>query len=240
MPDQTCPHCGSSFWLTPEQVQQHLGEVITCMTCHRPSALGNAAAARPPVLDYGRHKQPMLRMRFVLVPLLCGAILLLISMMLPKRGRATETANRIKCASNMRQIGQAIMLYRNENQGQYPPDPEALLLTQQISSEVFTCPSSDDERAPGSTAQAQAANLSTPGHLSYVYLGKSMNVTTSAEAVVLYEPLTNHKKDGANFLFAGGHITFIPMPLAQKIISEINAGQNPPPSARPIATGAPQ
>jgi type II secretory pathway pseudopilin PulG len=35
-------------------------------------------------------------------------------------GRAREVANRVKCGSNLRQIGQAIMLYANENKGAYP------------------------------------------------------------------------------------------------------------------------
>src|SRR5436190_24141186 len=30
------------------------------------------------------------------------------------------TSNRVKCASNLRQIGQAILLYANENEGAYP------------------------------------------------------------------------------------------------------------------------
>ena len=35
-------------------------------------------------------------------------------------GRSRETANRVKCASNLRQIGQALLLYANENRGLYP------------------------------------------------------------------------------------------------------------------------
>jgi prepilin-type processing-associated H-X9-DG protein len=38
-------------------------------------------------------------------------------------GRARETANRVKCASNLRQIGQAMLLYANENRGNYPRTP---------------------------------------------------------------------------------------------------------------------
>jgi prepilin-type processing-associated H-X9-DG protein len=34
--------------------------------------------------------------------------------------RSRETANRVKCASNLRMIGQACMLYANENRGAYP------------------------------------------------------------------------------------------------------------------------
>lgn len=133
-------------------------------------------------------------------------------------GRSRETANRVKCASNMRYIGQAILLYAQDHQGHFPDTLEEILLTQDITAEVFTCPSANDDRAPGDTPQQQARHLRD--HCSYVYHGKGLTTATPGATTrpVLCEPLMNHKVDGMNVLYADGHAEFLTPAEAQKAL----------------------
>ncbi len=59
---------------------------------------------------------------FTLVELLVviGIIALLISILLPSLNKARETANKAKCASNLHQLGLAILLYQGDSQQLYP------------------------------------------------------------------------------------------------------------------------
>ncbi len=49
-----------------------------------------------------------------------GIIALLLALLLPALERAREQANNLKCATNLNQIGVALVIYSNENHGQYP------------------------------------------------------------------------------------------------------------------------
>jgi prepilin-type N-terminal cleavage/methylation domain-containing protein/prepilin-type processing-associated H-X9-DG protein len=64
------------------------------------------------------------RRGFTLVELLVviGIIALLVSILLPVLSNARKTANDTQCASNMRQLCTALVMYANEFKGKFPPN----------------------------------------------------------------------------------------------------------------------
>ena len=68
------------------------------------------------------------RIGFTLVELLVviGIIALLIGILLPALSKARESANRVACLSNMRQIGMGIFQYLNDNKDRFPRPASAV------------------------------------------------------------------------------------------------------------------
>jgi prepilin-type processing-associated H-X9-DG protein len=289
-----CTHCGQTYDLTPEQLQQYAGKTITCTACNRPFTVelpdtfdvappAPPAAASPFPSPYAQ-RQTVYGQQPVAPPpgaqqgngmavasLVCGIIAFclpviasilaivfgilglskakdprvggkgmattgiilgvasmvlvpcMMSILLPSLNRARETANRVKCASNMKQIGNALLVYSNANRGVFPPNLQTLsnALPGALDATVFVCPSSDD------TATAGAPVTLGQGTLSYVYV-PGLNIAAPSNAVLLYEPLTNHTNDGVNILFGDGHVEFVQRARAEPMIKAVEAGTNPP------------
>jgi hypothetical protein len=127
----------------------------------------------------------------------------------------------------MKQVGSAILLYSNENHGQYPMRLHDLLMTQDIGAEAFVCPETDDERATGPTTRAVADALAIGGHLSYVYVGAGLTDRSDPDTVVLYEPLSDHQGKGMNVLFGYGHVDFLAAAEAREVVDRVAAGERP-------------
>jgi prepilin-type processing-associated H-X9-DG protein len=162
-----------------------------------------------------------------------AAILVLIlgvEFLTPSLGRAREPANRIKCSSNLRQIGMAVMMYANQHKGEYPPTPDLLLLHEDISSECFVCPSSAGERAAGKTLAEVLANFrKDPAHCSYLLTTAGLNSNnTTSQHVLAYEYSANHGDKGMNLLYGDGSAQWLNMKEAGYVRAELEAGHNPP------------
>lgn len=158
-------------------------------------------------------------MGFTIVHLIVVILLALvgIAFLIPTMSRTRHGgwANRVKCQSNLSQIGKALLLYANENKGAFPqthwvPDapvqitndgfadanpfaiaptprttnniPQAMFLlvrTQDMTTEVFTCPSGTAERDDlanlPATSRGNFTGTGTPGggvtkHVSYSFV----------------------------------------------------------------------
>jgi prepilin-type processing-associated H-X9-DG protein len=117
-----------------------------------------------------------------------------------------------------------MMLYSNENKGNLPPDLGTILKTQDLTIDVFVCPSSQDT-IPASikTAPIDEQAKWVNANSSYIYVGAGLKNDTPADTVILYEKSDNHEEDGQNLLYGDGHVEWHPMPVAQELIK--NAGK---------------
>jgi hypothetical protein len=161
-----------------------------------------------------------------------AALVLFALVMLPTLGRPRETANRVKCASNLRQIGQAAILYANENGGHLPPDLPTLLDTQDVPAEIFICASSNVEKATGPTTQQVTKSLLAGDHTSYAWAGAGLTTAAPADAILAFDLELHVPKDGAtnagiNVLLNDGTVTFVNEPTAKAIRAHFVAGVRP-------------
>jgi predicted Zn finger-like uncharacterized protein/prepilin-type processing-associated H-X9-DG protein len=152
----------------------------------------------------------------------------LISILLPALNHAREQANRIKCASNMRLLGQNMMMYANNNNGHFPDKLEDVLqIDPSIPPTTFVCPSDDKSPPSAASVQAEAHEISTGQHCSFIYVGKDLTTSASADTVLLYEPLTDHHSEGIYALFADGHVDWLKQSDARSVLDQQAAGKRP-------------
>ena len=131
----------------------------------------------------------------------------LVSVLLPSLCKAREPANRAKCASNLHQIGLAILLYQQDNHRAYPDTLGRLVENEQVGAGVFVCPSGNEESSTAATPAEMAADIDAgpaKHHCSYVYLGRGLTGDVPATTIVAYDAPDEHDGDGGNVLFGDG------------------------------------
>lgn len=148
------------------------------------------------------------------------------SILLPSLNRARETANRIKCGNNLRQLGLAMKLHANEHQGQFPADMRALAdyaIKTDVGALVFLCPSDSDSIPPNldDWPLEQKADWIV-NNSSYDYAASGLNDRAGAEVVLIHENLNAHGNDGMNILYGDAHVEFH---LRGEALKEIERGK---------------
>lgn len=140
---------------------------------------------------------------------------LLISIMLPSMNRARDQANRVKSASNLRQIGLACFIYATEHKGKFPDELSDTL--QSLSPEIYANPRTNTSVPHGLKSDDLKRWINESS--DYHYVGNGKKTTARADEVLAYER-PGSVTEGVNILFADGHVEFLLMPAATQIIEK--------------------
>jgi prepilin-type processing-associated H-X9-DG protein len=138
-----------------------------------------------------------------------------------------EKLNRYVCAKNLRAIGIALEQYADAHRGQYPATLEPLLASGALDPYFLVCLSSDDVRATGSSTQEINSAATQPGHCSYVYFGQGLVSPVDPDRVIAAEHPENHGGAGMNILFGDGHVDFVDMDRASKLLAAVAPATQP-------------
>ena len=176
-----------------------------------------------------------------------GVINLALSVLLtaaafPAMAHARRKANEMRCASNLRQLSVAMLMYAQDNRGFLPPDFDAVqkyLGPPLNAAVVCTCHEA--------SAQGLApASVGLGTKYSYIFVPppapRLAQIGSPATVPAAYEPLANHGGRGINVVYWDGHVQWHPAPAAQRLIAQIQATQSalPQPAAGPTSAPATQ
>ena len=168
-------------------------------------------------------KRPTRRNQLVFSMFVVGATLLAGYLVTARFKSNTERTNN---AEQLHMLGLSILIYVDTHGGAYPDSLVTLSHdTKSLPGNLWAV-GTGDTPATGLTTQAVDAELVRPGHVSFRYVGRGFGRGVPDNAVVAFEPLSNHG-DGSSVLFADGHAEFVDKATAARIESEANSGESP-------------
>lgn len=159
----------------------------------------------------GRIKGLGLAITGLILSILLPIIMILIAILLPAIAQSRTIAQRITCGANLKSIGMAMLVYANDNDGEFPtPGKWCDLLIEQADAteKQFTCPAAE-QKDTGSYAMNPAV--------------EKMGINSPADMVLIFESqpgwnqvggpelltIDNHQGEGINILFVDGHVEFV-------------------------------
>jgi prepilin-type processing-associated H-X9-DG protein len=104
---------------------------------------------------------------------------LLVITLVPKVKTVIAVGKKVVCTVHLAAIQGSLEQYCKANRGAYPDSIETLMKNSPNLHPTFlVCPSTNDTPAPGATTGEQVKALKSPGHMSYVYVGKGQIAST--------------------------------------------------------------
>ena len=146
-----------------------------------------------------------------------------ISVLLPSLNRARAAANKVKSASNLRQIGQAMRqaAIDDTRSGRFPADLETLYLNSDLTPQLFVSPRSSTPPPPGGARTREGQAEWVAANSDYVYVAGGLTDAVSALVPVAYEdPAKLDDRDGVNVLYGDGSVRFIPLPALRQELQQ--------------------
>jgi hypothetical protein len=135
-----------------------------------------------------------------------------VGVLLPALGAARQSARQLKSATQMRNVGQALILYAQANQDWYP-EPGAdwtarLLKDGSITADVLTAPEDP------------------PGTMSYYYLPGYKAQFDSKRVILVERP--GLRRNGGNVFFDDGHVDFLGAEDYQRLLDSLRTPDGKP------------
>lgn len=192
--------------------------------------------ADPPVIDYraadtDTSDRPRTRWWFVCGAGVLAVLLVTFVVIIGQLGNKGHYLKLDACASNLRQIAQAIELYRNSHQI-WPQTLGQMMIGGNLGPDCFVCPAGNARPASGLTVQQVARTLTDPKRNSYIYYPPPANAgNIDPETILVVERPANHEGEHMNVLLADGYVEcyFLNRPEGKRLLDEIKAGRHPPP-----------
>ena len=130
---------------------------------------------------------------FAILGILIGASVMVSLAFLPAFG-PPRMGHKVRCASQLHQIGLAISLYADEHSGKIPQTFDDLHPYASDLDKLLICPSAKDTSTPNYQILAG---------------GQKWSSLETTNVIVVTEPISNHG-DGRNALYGDGHMMWLP------------------------------